>query len=72
MLILDELTTSIMVAVLAGHSTTTSIAQHVGTDRFTCHRRLCKLRDEGLVDWDPGKTATVHPTVTVHTPRTIA
>ena len=65
MLTLDNLTTRIMGAVLAGHTTGSTIADTVNTDRLTCYRRLHQLRDHGLITWDKGHTGTIRPTVTI-------
>jgi predicted transcriptional regulator len=67
-MILDDLTTRILGAILAGDRTGPAIASRVGSDPFTVHRRLEILRTEGLITWTPGTQGTIRPLVEAHPP----
>lgn len=46
-----------------GRATVRSVAQAADRTLNPVHRQLAYLRDEGLVDYTPGKTGTLRPLV---------
>ena len=60
---IPDTTARVMLAVLDGATTTRSVQQHTGIrSTATVYRHLKQLQTHGLVDWQAGLTATLHPT----------
>jgi len=57
--------TRTLLAIVRGAVTYDEICAETGLNRSTTHRHLLLLWSEGLVDWEEGKKATLHPTVRV-------
>lgn len=48
---------------LHGHRSLSAprLAEETGLERTTIHNHLLRLRDAGLVEWDPARRATLRP-----------
>lgn len=60
---LSDNTARCLLAVLTGARSVAEVATLAGVrSTETAHRHLCRLREEGLVDWEPGKAGTLRAT----------
>lgn len=59
----DDRETRVLLAVLTGARTYGNLIERTRVPRSTLHAVLTKLREEGLVTWEPGKQGTIRPTV---------
>jgi DNA-binding HxlR family transcriptional regulator len=62
---LGDTTTRVMWAVLDGRRMYGELMAVTGLSRVTLHQHLHRLKDEGLVTWEPGKLGTLRPLVSV-------
>ena len=63
---MGDTTVRVLLAVIAQpNPSVRSVARAVGRSTQRAHHHLTLLREEGLVDWEPGKTGTLRPLVRV-------
>lgn len=58
---------AVLIAVIyQRRPTVRSVAEYAGVNVQTAHRHLERLRDVGLIAWEPEAAGTLHPLVSVH------